>query len=90
MVIKTKGDWIALAKQTVPLLPDYMASQMQVDSTKVETELAELLEAEDWPMLLTRFNEIWAWLPDRPSIRVRPFFDLCDLCSEAWALEEVH
>lgn len=89
MIIKTKDDWIELAKKTVPLLPDYMASMSgNVEPSMVEIELTRLLEAKDWPKLHGRFQEIWNWLPDAPHIRVRPFGDLCDLCSEYWVFEE--
>lgn len=90
MIIETKEHWIQLAKDTVPLLPDYMYDESpgRVDPSMVATELNRLLEAEDWKALHGRFNEIWEWLPDRPSIRRHPFGDLCDLCSEYWVFEE--
>lgn len=89
MGIQTKEDWIETAKVVVPLLPEYMAEESgQVDPGMVETELTKHMEAEDWPMLHQRLNEIWAWLPDRPSIHRRPFSQLCDLCSEFWVFEE--
>lgn len=89
MTILTKEDWVSEAKEIVPLLPEYMASQSPHVSTEmVEAELGRLLGAEDWKALHGRFNEIWAWLPDSPSIRVHPFGRLCDLCSEYWVFEE--
>ena len=89
MIIKTKEDWITLAKQTVPLLADYMSEfNWSVDPDMVNQELGGLLEKEDWKSLYGRFNEIWSWLPDNRSIRHHPFFDLCDLCSEYWVFEE--
>jgi hypothetical protein len=65
--IRTKEDWISVARSTVPLLPDYMADQSgQVVPSMVETELSRLVDAEDWKTLHQRFEEIWAWLPDDP------------------------
>jgi hypothetical protein len=89
MDIRTKEDWIASAKYVVPLLPEYMSSQSgAVDPEKVEAELSRLLEAEDWPALHVRFEQIWAWLPDSPGIHRHPFGRLCDLCSEYWVFAE--
>lgn len=89
MSINTKEDWIASAKYVVPLLPDYMANRSgSVDPSMVEAELGRLLSAEDWAGLHGRFEEIWSWLPDSPSIRVYPFGLLCDLCSEYWVFDE--
>jgi hypothetical protein len=89
-IINKKQDWIDAAKVIVPLLPAYMQSIHEgVDPYAVENKLTPLLEAEDWFGLLTAFDEIYKWLPDREYIRRRPFFDLCDLCSESWALTEV-
>lgn len=88
-VIKTKQDWIDTAKYVVPLLPEYMSGLSgAVDPGMVEAELNKHLAAEDWQQLRKRFHEIWGWLPDNPSIRHHPFFQLCDLCSEDWALKE--
>jgi len=88
MEIKNREDWIALAKQTVPLLPEYMADMHgNVDAGAVEEVLSVLLEGENWMGLCSKFNEIWSRLPDASYIRRRPFFDLCDLCSESWVLE---
>lgn len=33
--------------------------------------------------LAAMLNTFWSRLPDSPSIRRHPFFDLCDLCEEA-------
>lgn len=89
MSIQTKADWIESARYVVPLLPDYMAGQSgAVNPSMVEAELGRLLAAEDWPALHGRFEEIWSWLPDSPSIRVHPFGRLCDLCSEFWVFTE--
>lgn len=89
MDINTKEDWVNLARETIPLLPDYMQSQSgNINPDMVLTELTGLLEAGNLQKLHGRFEEIWAWLPDRPDIRVKPFFDLCDLCSESWAIYE--
>jgi len=89
MNIRTKEDWIAEARYVVPLLPEYMAEiSGQADPGMIEAELSKHLEAEDWGMLLKRFNEIWNWLPDRPDIHRHPFGNLCDLCSESWVFEE--
>lgn len=89
MSIKTKDDWIELAKSTAPKMPDYMAEfSGNVDPSMVEAELTRLIDAEDWHALHGRFEEIWSWLPDRPDIRHHPFGDLCDLCSESWAIYE--
>jgi hypothetical protein len=88
MIIKTQEDWITLAGSTIPLLPAYMSEFGNIDEYKAGDHLLALYEAKNWPELHTRFEEIWAWLPDTSSIRHRPFFDLCDLCSEYWVFEE--
>lgn len=89
MIINSKQDWIELARKIIPYIPEYMAEESgQVQPSMVEAELNKLLEIEDWNMLHKRFEEIWNWLPDRPSIRRYPFFDICDLCSEYWVFED--
>ena len=91
MTIRTFEDWIAQAKVVAPLLPEYMyyISPGQVDPGMVRREMDRLLEAEDWELLATRFQEVWSWLPDRADIRRHPFGLLCDLCSE-WKVWEAH
>jgi len=88
MIIKTKEDWIELAKRTAPKMPEYMSQHGNGMTSKVEEEMTKLVDAEDWKKLHSRFEEIWSWLPDRSDIRHHPFSDLCDLCSEGWALYE--
>lgn len=89
MQIKTKEDWIALAEQTVPKLGDYIVEQLpRADRDVAQAALDTDLANEDWDALHTKFEEIWASLPDNPSIRHAPFFDLCDLCSEYWVFED--
>ena len=34
--------------------------------------------------IINFFNDFWFALPDDPSIRVGPFFELCDLCEEIY------
>ena len=82
MNIKTQEDWIVLARKTIPLLGDYVEEFKQIDRGKFEAELQDCLDKQDWQRLHQRFEDIWFALPDIPSIRHRPFFDLCDLCSE--------
>lgn len=87
--IENRQDWIESAKITAPKMPDYMSEfSGNVDASKVEAEMTRLIDAEDWKALHGRLEEIWSWLPDDPSIRHHPFGDLCDLCSEAWAIYE--
>jgi hypothetical protein len=89
MEIKTKEDWVALAKQTVPEIPAYMAEfSGNVDPAKVDDELTKLVADENWWQLHNRFEQIWNWLPDDMSIHRGPFNDLCDLCSEFWVFEQ--
>ena len=89
MKIETKEDWITLATKIIPDIPAYMANESgQVQPEMVKAELTKLLEAKDWDKLHTCFEEIWDWLPDRPSIRHYPFFDICYLCSEYWVFQE--
>ena len=33
------------------------------------------------------WEDFWWSLPDNPSIRVQPFFEICDLCEEELAME---
>ncbi len=88
MTVRNKEDWIALAKETIPYLPEYMNSMRNMDEVKVEARLNELLAAEDWRGLATLFSDMWWALPDEGYIRGHPFSKLCDLCSESWALDE--
>ena len=89
MTIKTKQDWIDLAKRTAPKMPDFMSEfSGNIQPSMIEDEMSRLVEAENWEKLHERFEEIWSWLPDDSSIHRHPFGDLCDLCSEAWALYE--
>ncbi len=87
--IKTQEDWWNTAKSIIPRLPDYMNEfNGGISEEKVLTELNSLVENHDHNKLWSRFEEIWAWLPDRPDIHHGPFGDLCDLCSEYWVFQE--
>lgn len=89
MTIRSRQDWVDLAKATAPKMPSYMAEfSGNIQPSMIEAEMTSLVEARDWEKLHQRFEEIWSWLPDDPSIRHHPFGDLCDLCSESWALYE--
>lgn len=82
--IQTKSDWIESAKATLPKLHDYAAENgCDWDRQKA----ADFLAVEDYHSLAGMFEDLWIRLPDRGSIRFGPFFDLCDLCSERWALD---
>lgn len=88
-MIDSKEKWMRIAKEIVPLLPDYMAEMRDVDKEMIERDLNGLVEKEDWAKLYERFQDIWFWLPDKPHIRHGPFFNLCDLCSEyLWIFRE--
>lgn len=89
MIIKTKEDWIELAKATAPKMADYMVQHGNCDPFVVEEEMTRLVKEEDWHKLHRYFEDIWTWLPDSPSIRHHPFGDLCDLCSEFWVFDEI-
>ena len=82
MTIETLEDWVELAKKTIPLLPEYLDEFRPVQIDVLEDMCAELVEKEDWNELWHLFNNMYNFLPDTPGIRHRPFFDLCDLCSE--------
>lgn len=89
MGINSKQDWIDLARVTAPKMSAYMSEfSGNIQPDMVDAEMDRLLAAEDWKALHGRFEEIWAWLPDDPSIRHHPFGDLCDLCSEVWAINK--
>lgn len=82
MSIETQEDWIELAKKTIPLLPDYLNEFGSIKYVVLDELFARFLADENWDELHNLFEQMWQWLPDSPSIRHRPFFDLCDLCSE--------
>lgn len=82
MAIETQDDWIELALKTIPLLPDYLSEFGSIKFDFLESMMAQLVNDANWDDLHKLFEEMWQWLPDTPSIRHRPFFDLCDLCSE--------
>jgi hypothetical protein len=87
--IKSKEDWIETAKYVAHMLPGYMSQiSGNVDEASVDAELSMLVAEEDWEELHNKFEQIWAWLPDRPDIHRHPFSRLCDLCSEYWVFEE--
>ena len=88
MEIKTKEDWILGAEKIVPMLPEYVMLFKSIDEEMMSSELNNLIETENWNKLHERFNEIWFVLPDNPSIRIKPFSLLCDLCSEGWVLND--
>lgn len=89
-MINNKQDWIDEAKYVANLMPSYMAEQSgNVDPCMVEEELQSLIDKEDWKSLHRRFEQIWSWLPDSPSIHRHPFGRLCDLCSEYCVFDEV-
>jgi hypothetical protein len=85
MIIKDRDDWIELAAKTLPKLPDYAAT---FDCGWSNTLAMSYFEAGNMRALHGLFQMLWADLPDSPDIRFHPFFDLCDLCSEDWALED--
>ncbi len=86
--IETRQDWIDTAKAVAAQMAEYMPLHGNRDPSMVDAEMSRLVDAEDWEGIRARFHEIWAWLPDRQDIHHGPFGDLCDLCSEDWALEE--
>lgn len=90
MNIRTKEDWIELARVTVPLLPEYMSDQLgnRIDPILAENALNQNLIEENWEALHQKFQDIWEALPDKPSIHRYPFGNLCDLCSEYWVFYE--
>lgn len=83
MEIRTLTDWVALATKTLPLIPDYARDQKR---SWDDGEAAKLLASSDYKTLAKMLNQFWAKLPDNASIRRKPFFDICDLCSEDWVL----
>ena len=83
--IRNKQDWIDSANQTIPLLPQYAAENgCQFDAAAA----MRLMSMHGYKSIHRRLNQLWLDLPDQPSIRYSPFFDLCDLCSEFWVFEE--
>lgn len=85
MNINTAADWWKLVEQTNPKLPEYATEHRRNwDADKA----AKLVEAKDFKALHAMYEKLWADLPDNAGIRHQPFFDLCDLCSEAWTVYE--
>jgi hypothetical protein len=85
MIIKTKEDWKKLAADTIPKLSAYAAENRR---TFDEEKARALLDKGLLKTLAQVFEKLWQDLPDNPGIRFGPFFDLCDLCSESWAVRE--
>lgn len=84
MRIDTIDDWRKLAEKTLPALCDYASAF----SVEWDHHLAQkLFEDQSNRRLASMLDKLWADLPDHPAIRVAPFFDLCDLCSERWVLD---
>jgi hypothetical protein len=86
MNIKTVEDWRTLAAQTMPKLPEYASNFRRVNWDADKAQAA--YDAGDNRKLANMFEKLWADLPDSASIRFAPFFDLCDLCSERWVMDE--
>jgi len=85
-IIKTKQDWIDLARKTLPKLSDYAREH----GRQFEEEKAiGLLDRGMYLSLHSILQSLWMRLPDHRDIRHGPFFDLCDLCSEDWVFHEV-
>lgn len=77
-----KIQWIKLAEETIPHLPEYICKFRNFNPEMIDAELNSLLKKKDFNMLHLRFSQLWDCLPDSPNIRIYPFSDLCDLCSE--------
>jgi hypothetical protein len=79
MIINAPEHWWFVAIHTLPHLKEY-ATRFGVtfDSDAAKAELA----AKNHEALVRRLNQLWADLPNTPSIRVHPFHYLSDLCSE--------
>jgi hypothetical protein len=86
VIIKTKDDWWALAKEVMPQLKEYMR-EFDIGLTNFEAAEQALNEG-DAHTLHRLFEFCWGALPDSESIRFGPFFDLCDLCSEVWVFND--
>lgn len=85
MIIKDKNDWVELARVTLPLVPEYASSNgVKWDALKAEHSLG----VGKYGTLYRMLETLWQDLPDHAGIRRRPFFDICDLCSECWVLEQ--
>ncbi len=84
MSIKTTEDWWALAYETIPRLHPYA---LQHGVTFDTGEAMRMFYDERHAELHGVFEKLHVDLPDSPEIRHRPFFDLCDLCSEYWVFD---
>lgn len=86
MNIKTLEDWRTLAAQTMPKLPEYASNFRRVNwnADKAQAAFNDGRNVE----LADMFEKLWSDLPDSASIRFDPFFELCDLCSERWVMDE--
>ena len=82
MRITSQGDWWFVAGLIAPRLPAYTAEFPGVswDAPAFDSAMAAGDHDKCWRMM----QKLWEDLPDDPSIRHAPFFDLADLCSEVW------
>ena len=90
MIIKTQDDWWKLAIATLPLVKDYIleltdGTFSDIIDKRIE-EASGYIENKNHKELYVWFHGLWSALPDREEIRVRPFFDICDLCSEYYSV----
>lgn len=83
--IESKADWISLAEKTIPRLRTY-AAEFGIEFHPEDALI--LMAAHEYKQLARLFHRLWEELPNSPAIRKPPFFELCALCSEAWALDE--
>lgn len=84
-MIQSKADWVKMAHDVIPQLPDYareMGCAFHQDRAQGYWMTA------DYKPLWRMFQQLWEDLPEAGRIRVGPFFELCELCSEVGALDQ--
>lgn len=82
VVINSQEDWWKVLDGAVDGIGECFS---RVNMSDQFHELVEAQEARDYETILRLLNRCWAAAPDTPAIRSWPkWFDLCDLCSEAW------
>lgn len=81
----TADDWWDTVAHVSPALPSYASTwRIAWNESKFEQSISE----RDRAGVQTELHRLWSELPDSPEIRRGPFFDVCDLLSESWVLEE--
>ena len=85
---KNKEEWWALVDGNWEDLLSILSRFTQPTDKEI-TEILQTKKNRDGYKLCRYLNDAWAKAPDKQWIRDIPgWFDLCDLCSESYVLED--